>query len=72
MSVGYEVGGSVAPGLKGHIPQSEHNGRWKESVTNGHTESWETRPTALCLFTTECASKMNRVSLKENGRSVWN
>ncbi len=25
MSVAYEVGGSVAPGLKGHIPLSEPN-----------------------------------------------
>jgi len=37
MAEAYEVGGSVAPGLQGHIPDSEHNGRWKESVTNGHT-----------------------------------
>ncbi len=56
MSVAYEVGGSVAPGLKGHIPLSEHNGRGKSpSLTD--TQSRETRPTARCLFTTECASK---------------
>lgn len=48
MSVAYEVGGSVAPGLKGHILLSEHNGRWKESVTNGHTEPRHVQQ--LCVY----------------------
>lgn len=60
MAVVYEVGGSVVPGLKGHIPLSAHtnthpteyNGLWKESVTNGPSVS-EPR---LCVYIPEAVS----------------
>lgn len=48
MVVAYEVGGSVATGLKGHIPLSEHNGCGKSpSLTDTLTER---RVWPLCVY----------------------